>query len=49
MVLRGRDGSPLLAVSRRLMDRLGGDSELMVDLSDIGEPSFRLVQRSTVD
>ena len=49
VVLRGRNGFPLLAVSRRLMDRLSGDSELIVDLSEVGEPSFRLVQRSTVD
>ena len=28
VVLRARNGSPLLAVSRRLMDRLGGEAEL---------------------
>ena len=48
VVLRERDGSALLAVSRRLMDRLGGEAELIVDLSDVGEPSFRLVRKSTV-
>ncbi len=48
VVLRARNGSPLLAVSRRLMDRLGGEAELIVDFSEVGEPSFRLVRKSTV-
>ena len=47
VVLRERDGYPLLAVSRRLLERLGGEAELLVDLSDVGEPSFRLVRKKT--
>ena len=47
VVLRERNGSPLLAVSRRLIDRLGGETELIVALSEVGEPNFRLVRKST--
>ena len=43
LVLRGQKGMLLLAVSRRLMERLDGEAELVVDLSETGEPSFRLV------
>ena len=46
VVLRTKNGTPLLAVSRRLVDRLGGQTELVVGLSETGEPSFRLVRRS---
>ncbi len=48
VIVWGHDGDPLLAVSRVLMDRLGGDAELIVDLPDVGEPGFRLVRKSTV-
>ena len=46
VVLRTENGAPLLAVSRRLVDRLGGQAELVVGLSETGEPSFRLVRKS---
>ncbi len=45
VVLRGQKGTLLLAVSRRLMERLDGDTELVVGLSETGEPSFRLVRK----
>ena len=48
VIVAGRDGTPLLAVSRVLMDSLGGDAELIVDLPEFGEPSFRLVRKSKV-
>ena len=44
LVLREQKGTLLLAVSRRLMERLDGEAELVMDLSDAGEPSFRLVR-----
>lgn len=47
VVLRTENGTPLLAVSRRLVDRLGGQAELVVGPSETGEPSFRLVRTST--
>ena len=48
VVLRTENGTPLLAVSSQLMDRLGGEAELVVDVSAVGEPSFRLVRRPKV-
>ena len=48
VVLRTENGTPLLAVSRRLVDRLGGQAELVIGVSETGEPSFRLVRKSTV-
>ncbi len=48
VVFRTSDGSPLLAVSRRLLDRLGGEAKLVVDLSEVGEPTLRLIRESTV-
>ncbi len=44
LVLREQKGTLLLAVSRRLMERLDGEAELVMDLSEAGEPSFRLVR-----
>ena len=44
LVLRGQEGMLVLAVSRRLMERLDGEAELVVDLSEAGEPSFKLVR-----
>ena len=46
LVLRGHKGTLLLAVSRRLMERLNGEAELVLDLSETGEPSFRLLRVS---
>lgn len=48
VIVAGHDGTPLLAVSRVLMDRLGGNAELIVDLPEVGEPGFRLVRKSDV-
>ena len=48
VIVAGHDGAPLLAVSRVLMDRLGGNAELIVDLPEVGEPGFRLVRKSDV-
>lgn len=48
VVLRARNGAPLLAVSRRLMDHLGGEAELIADVSAVGELSFRLVREPKV-
>ena len=47
LVLREQEGTLLLAVSRRLMERFDGEAELIMDLSEAGEPSFRLVRAPT--
>ena len=47
LVLRASDGSTLLAVSRKLMDRLGGEAELVVGVGETGEPDVKLVREST--
>ncbi len=44
LVLPASDGSTLLAVSRQLMDRLGGEAELVVGIRETGEPDFKLVR-----
>lgn len=44
VVLRGHDGSTLLAVSRELMERLDGEAELVVGIEETGEPGFRLMR-----
>ena len=46
LVLRGHKGTLLLAVSRRLIERLDGEAELVVDVSESGEPSFKLIPMS---
>ena len=48
VIVPGHDGAPLLAVSRVLMDRIGADAELIVDIPEVGEPGFRLVRKSNV-
>ena len=48
VIVPGRDGTPLLAVSRVLMDRLSAGAELIVDIPEVGEPGFRLVRKSNV-
>ena len=44
VVLRAVDGSVLLAVSRDVVNRLGGEVELVVGFQETGEPDFRLVR-----
>ena len=47
LVLRAQKGTLLLAVSRRLMERLDGEAELVMDLSEAGELNFKLVRGPT--
>jgi hypothetical protein len=47
LVLRASDVCTQLAVSRQLMDRLGGEAELVVGVRETGEPDFKLVREST--
>ncbi len=44
LFLRGQKGTLLLAVSRRLMERFNGEAELVVDLTEAGEASFKLLR-----